>query len=87
MSIYTRWGGTVEITANCGQHQPAHFDVSGTLVRSVTHYDDEPSRERYHFAEFLRADDGLPEILAAISVAPPVTLDAVALAAAIEQAL
>lgn len=82
MAIYNRWGATISIVANCGQHQPKGFVTSVTLV--LVRFED--GKERYQFVEFLKADEGWEEVQAAVSAAPVVNLDKKILRTAIEQA-
>lgn len=81
--IYTPGGEPATIVANCGEHQVRGFCTPVILVRIQCSDGD----ERYEFAPFLRADGGFPEILTAIQNARPARLSAVALEAAIRQAI
>lgn len=64
MAIYNRWGDELKIVKQYGKMQVLDFPVLVTLV-SVEYKED--SRKRFQFAEFLKADDGVKEIEAAVS--------------------
>ena len=82
--IYSRWGSTVEIKADCGKHSlREYFPLPVQLVR--TQRDD--SEIRYYFVHTLRADEGIPEIVEAIRHVPKVKLDESTFEKAVQQAL
>ena len=58
MSIYTRWGDTLEIQFNCGQHKPQGSKYASSLVLA-SHED---GRKAFYFIFALKADKGLNEI-------------------------
>ncbi len=76
--IYTRFGGNVTIKANCGTFQPADFHNQGgdlTLLQCDVFYSDSnETKQRYTFAEFLKADNGWNEIRVAVQSAPVLEL-------------
>lgn len=84
MAIYNRWGDTLTIQVNCGQHQPKGFVAPVTLV-DVRY--DEDGRHAFHFVEFLKADGGLSEILEQATMATRANLSPATLRKAIEEAL
>lgn len=65
--IYNRWGDVVEIIAQFEKHQPDYFDKQATLVLVR---DSDGIRSRFHWAEFLRADDGWDEIKSVLEDTP-----------------
>jgi hypothetical protein len=84
MAIYTNWGSQIKIIENCGKPKPKGFKFPATLVK--IRYEDD-GRERYAFAEFLRADNGAVEIDQAVRGLQAVILDGETLKKAIQQAL
>jgi hypothetical protein len=82
--IYSRWGSGIRITGYCGKHETKSYAHPLILVRTIR---DDDQVTRYYFAWTLKADGGIKEVEAAIDAAPEVTLDKVALAKAIEQAM
>lgn len=81
--LYTNQGSQIDVVAHYGSHRVKGFKYHLTLI-AVRFQDD--MRERYRFAEFLRASQGITEIQDAIAAAPRKTLTGVELKAAIEQA-
>lgn len=83
MTIYSRWGNSLTIQVNCGEHQPQGFIAPVTLVQ--VRYDDDGTIG-FHFAEFLKADNST-EIAEQIEVATKANLSPVTLREAINEAL
>ena len=82
--IYTRWGYKVEIVANNGLHMAPGFVVEGNLVR-VKFLGRRPDKFHYYFAEPLRSDGGLLEIIEAVDKA--LEIDPIDIKQAIQEAL
>lgn len=83
MAIYNRWGDEVKIIANCGDVTPKDFSTPVTLVQ--VEYDDHD--KRFQFADFLKADNGWPEIKTAVDALPVTAISSAALKTAINQAM
>lgn len=85
MTIHTRWGGECKILAKHGLHTPRYLvkDCKYTLV-SVQHPDEKHTR--YAWAEFMKAEGGWAEILAAMQDVPQVELNPVQLKVAFGEA-
>lgn len=83
MAIYSRWGNSLTIQVNCGQHQPKGFVTPATLVK--VRYD-EDGAIGFHFAEFLKADDPT-EIAEQVESATKANLSHITLREAIKEAL
>lgn len=60
MAIYDRWYSKLEIWENCGKHKVKGFPAPLTLVKIKLV---DSGLFGYLFAEFLRADGGLSEIV------------------------
>lgn len=89
MAIYTRWGESVTIEQNCGQHESqlggGKHKVTTTVTLVKVKFED--GDERYAIAESLKADEGWTEIEAAVAEASKVTLEAAELKRALREAV
>jgi hypothetical protein len=74
----------LKIIGRCGMYKPLNFKSSVTLAR-VQFEDDQ--RIRHQFLEFLKADDGIVEILDAYNAAPLLELKGEELKKAIREAM
>lgn len=69
--IYQKFGCTLTVIGNCGEHQPPYLNYDALLLK--VHYEDD-GQEGFQFAELLRADKGFHEILHAAESAPRIIL-------------
>jgi hypothetical protein len=83
--IYTRFGNSVEVLADCGEHRPTGWKYAARILK--VRWREEDDGEGYVFAPFLRADGGIKEIEKAIEAAPKVELTAAEAGYAINRAV
>lgn len=76
--IYTRWGIEFQIESAALDVEVDHLPAPVTLVRNKD--------GRFQFAEFLRADGGLNEVMEAVRAAEPLNISNQELEEAIKQA-
>ena len=82
MSIYNRWGDTVEIQFNCGQHRPMGSKYSSSLVLA-SHED---GRKAFYFIDSLKSPNTLQHIEEVAFSKPKVKLSRKDLRRAIQEA-
>jgi hypothetical protein len=88
--IYSRFGGVVTLHKYCGMHVPTEGALCLTLCRATVTYapgtEQQSAREKFVFAENLRADNGWREIIMLVESLPHETLDEQVLKVALEEA-
>lgn len=86
--ITTRWGTRVRVLANYGQHRLSQLPepVTLLLVRFTDPEKPDCTWDGYRFQEFLKATEGLPEIIEAVKKTPRCEISRAELQKALEEA-
>lgn len=84
--LYHRFGAELEIVGNCGVQPIGDSIHAFTLSLVYVKLNNGSNRNKFMWAETLRADNGIDEIQSAIAHAPKMELTGDELTAAIKQA-